>query len=714
MAIQNSKFPAMRYSEIVDKLRTAPFVRLMLPLSAGIIAQERQLLSSGLGATCLCLTLFALMLLAYYRLTAYAWRWCFGVLANLFLFFVGVALTQNVKLAGELPVGEAICVAAVVTDEPSQSPKFAKLSVTVVACGDSANVWRKVNEKMTLYLRNDSLHALPLLGDKLVARLKPNANPVVKNPYEFDYGEYLRKRGIFSAAFIDASSCEVVSHGNLPAWKAAPKNIRKKLLEYYAQQGVTGEQLAVLQALTLGDKSRLDSDLRQSYAAAGAMHILAVSGLHVGIISMILGFILKFMDTRKYGRIVRGAIVILCIWMYALVAGLSPSVLRASIMFTVLTVGGMFSRTTNSYNTLTFSAFLICVFDPLSLFDAGFQLSYAAVLSILFFQPYIYRLLHFRRWLPDAIWSLTAVSLAANIGTFPISIYIFHQFPTYFLLTNLLVSLPTTAIMCGFLLTLPFAFISAPFVGWLPATLTSYCIAALNYLIRLVESLPHALLEAFWLTPLQAWLIVFTILLLALYMWTRRAKLLLLSLSLLVVCLSLRVAHKYGQQRQKVMAVYCIRSVSLIAFVDERRGFALCDSANVENSFDFNVKNHAASLGFSGLSAVERISLQEASREELAAWGVCKGFVSFAGKTVKILCNDPPAAPQPPVDVDYLILTSSCKLRPTQIAAMYRPQQVIIDASMPTYLARRQASAFEELNIPCHNVNERGAFVRNF
>ncbi|MDR3187861.1 MAG: ComEC family competence protein [Prevotellaceae bacterium] len=705
----------MRYSEIVDKVRSAPFVRLMLPFSVGIIVQEEQLLPSGLGAAWLCLTLFALMLFAHYRLVSYARRWWFGLFANLLLFFVGVAVTQGVKLEGELPVGETICVAAVVTDEPSRSPKFAKLSVAVSAYCDSAGAWREVSEKMTLYLRNDSAHALPLLGDKLVARLKPNANPAAKNPYEFDYGGYLRKHGIFSAAFIDAGSCVVLSHDNLPVWKTAPKNLRKRLLAYFVQQGVTGEQLAVLQALTLGDKSLLDSDLRQSYAAAGAMHILAVSGLHVGIISMILSFILQFMDKRKYGRLARGAIVLLCIWSYALVAGLSPSVQRASIMFTVLTVGGMFSRTTNSYNTLTFSAFLICVFDPLSLFDAGFQLSYAAVLTILFFQPYIYRLLHFKRWLPNAIWSLTAVSLAANIGTFPISIYLFHQFPTYFLLTNLLANIPTMAIMGGFLLTLPFTFIPAlsP-VGWLLATLTGYCIALLNYLIRFVESLPYALLEAFWLTPLQTWAIVFSILFLSLYMWVKKARLLLLSLSLLAVCLSLRVAYKYGQERQKVMAVYSIRSVSLISFVSERRGFALCDSADVENTFDFNVKSHAASLGFSDLSALDRISLQRAAREELEEWGVCRGFVSFAGKTVKILRDEPPCTVQPPVDVDYLILTSSCKLRPRQIAAMYRPQQVVIDASMPAYLARRQASAFAELNIPCHNVNERGAFVRNF
>jgi competence protein ComEC len=705
----------MHYSEIIERLRSAPFVQLMLPLSIGIIAQERQFFSLGSGAAWLCLTFFALMVFAYYRFTSYARRWCFGLFANLFLFFVGAAAMQNVKLEGALPVGKNIYVAAIVTGEPSQSPKFTKLSVTVTAYCDSADVWREVDEKMTLYLRSDSAAALPLLGDKLVARLKPNANPPAKNPYEFDYGSYQRKHGIFSAAFIDGSSCVVVSHDNLPVWKTVPKYIRKTLLAYFGQQGVTGEELAVLQALTLGDKSRLDSDLRQSYAAAGAMHILAVSGLHVGIISMMLGFFLKFLDARKYGRAMRGVIILLCMWLYALVAGLSPSVLRATIMFSVLTVGKMFSRTTNSYNTLVFSAFLICAFDPLSLFDAGFQLSYAAVLTILFFQPYIYQLLHFKRYLPDAIWSLVSVSLAANIGTFPISVYLFHQFPLHFLATNILANVPTMAIMAGFLLTLPFAFLPAiPYAGWLAATLTSLCVKLLNLIIRFVEGLPYALVEALWITPLQTWLMLFAIFALSFYVWTKRAKLLMLSLLLMAACLSLRVADKYRQQRQAVMAVYSIKNVSLISFVRGSEGFALCDSADMPNPFHFNVKSHMTYLGFESLASLERIALQDASCSELAERGICKGFVSFAGKTVKILCSEPPGTLQPPIDVDYLILTSSCKLRPRQIAAMYHPQQVIIDASMPGYLARRQASDFKALGIACHNVSELGAFVHNF
>ncbi|MDR3328521.1 MAG: ComEC family competence protein [Prevotellaceae bacterium] len=704
----------MRYSELVEDFRSAPFVRLLLPLCVGIIVQA-DIYRLPVDAAALCVGCFALMLCTCRWPASYGKRWCFGVVANLFLFFVGVAATQGVRRESALPLGQHLYVAAVVDDDPVAGARFTKLHVRVSAYRDSAGAWRSADEKMLLYVRNGEGATLPALGDKLAARIRPNPHPTVKNPYEFDYGAYQRQRGVFASAFVDVGSYAVVSHDNLPAWKTLPKQLRKKLLGYFAQQGLSGEELAVLQALTLGDKSMLDADLRQSYAAAGAMHILAVSGLHVGLISMMLGFCLRFMNRRKYGRVLRGLIVLLVIWSYALVAGCSPSVLRASIMFTVLTIGQMLNRYTNTYNTLAFSAFLICVFDPLSLFDAGFQLSYVAVLSILFFHPRIYRLLSFKRWLPDAVWSLTTVSVAANIGTFPIATYLFHQFPTHFILTNMLVTIPTTAIMGGFLLTAIAAFIpSASLVGGLLVTLTGYCIALLNYFVRFVERLPMSLLEALWVTPLQTWLLLLFVVAGALYVWTKRVKLLMLSLTLLVACLSLRAVQKYEQQQSRIMAVYCVKNSSLIAFISGRQGFALCDSADLQSSFSFNVKSHMASLGFPSMNALGRVALQQCDSMVIAEKGICKSFVSFAGETVKILRDEAVRKPPQPLEVSYLVHTSSCKLKPKQVAAIYRPQLLIIDSSMPAYLAARLRRDYEEMGIACHNVHEKGAFVHTF
>jgi competence protein ComEC len=701
----------MRYSEIIEGLRSAPFVRLLLPLSAGIIFQAR-LLALKPSAAYLCLALLLLMLLTHRYAVSYARRWWFGFLAFAFLFFAGVALVQNVKQQSDLPLAQKVNLLALVSDEPSAGANFTKLSLTVQAYEDTASVWHSVSEKILLYVRRDSVAPSLRFGDKLVVRVALSLLPPPKNPHEFDYSAYMRQRGVFASAFANSDSYAVVSRDNIPKWKIFPKEVRKSALAFFVQQGVVGEELAVLQALTLGDKSLLDSDLRQSYMAAGAMHILAVSGLHVGIISMILSFLLKPLERRRYGKLLRGVIVLLCIWSYALVAGFSASVLRAAIMFSVLTIGGMLNRRTNTYNTLTFSAFLLCLSDPLCLFDAGFQLSYAAVLSILFFQPRIYRLLTFKRWLPDAVWGLVAVSVAANIGTFPITIFLFQQFPLYFIVTNMLVNIPTILVMGGFLATLALCWI--PHVGWLLAMGTNYSIVALNFCIRLVENLPSSLLEALWITPLQTWLLLLGITLASFFMWTKRSKLLMLALALLVVFAGLRAVSKFEQAQQKVMAVYSVKNASLITFVNGHRGFALCDSADFFNNFDFNVKAHLSKLGFAGLKSLDRIALRQASREELSGKNICSGFVAFSGKVVKILYDENRSKPQQPLPVDYLVLTSQCKLRPEQVLEIYHPQHFIIDASVSVRDAARFKRTLSEREIACHSVRDSGAFVQEF
>ncbi len=703
----------MRYSEIIEDLRSVPFVRLFLPLAAGIIFQAK-VFAVKPSAVFVCLALLVLMPVAAKLLASYARRWCFGLLAYAFLFFVGVALVQNLKSESAYPVGKNIFVEAVVNDEPSVGARFTKCSVTATAYQDSLGEWRCAKEKMIIYLRNDSSKAMPCMGDKLLARLKLSPVPTAKNPYEFDYGAYLRQHQIFVSAFANADSYVLLSSNHARVWEIFPKLVSHKLLSYFSQQGVEGDELAVLQALTIGDKSLLDSDLKQLYMDTGAMHILAVSGMHVGIISMILGWLLVFMEKRKHGKVVRGVLVLIFIWLYSLVAGLGPSILRATIMFSVVTVGSMFSRHTSTYNSLAFSAFLLCLLDPYCLFDAGFQLSYVAVLSIVFFYPYVYRLLHFRRWIFDSAWSLVAVAIAANIGTFPVTVYLFHQFPVHFILTNVLATLPTMAAMGGFVASLIFLIIPIPYVGWFFAKFTGYSIWALNASIRLTDSLPFSRVEALWITSLQAWLLLACITLLAFFMWTKRTKLFVCSLALLVAFLALRVANKIEQSQQKVMAVYSVKNTSLAVFVDGRSGFALCDSADFGSNFDFNTKNHLASLGFSGLKALEKVSLRQAAAGELEDKNICRGFVGFAGRTIKFVCDEPLCRPRELLPVDYLILTAECKLSAPQLLQMYHPQQVVIDASVPAREASRFMRQLSERGIPCHSARNDGAFVQHF
>lgn len=206
------------------------------------------------------------------------------------------------------------------------------------------------------------------------------------------------------------------------------------------------------------------------------MHILAVSGLHVGIIFIILSKLLFFLERHKYGKILQSALIILILIFYAMLTGLSNSVIRATIMFIFICFGRMFTRQVNIYNTLSASAFIMLLYNPYSIMDVGFQLSYLAVISIVFFQPKIYSLLNLRYKFPDYIWQLVSVAIAAQIATFPLTIHYFNQFPVYFILSNILIIPFVSIIIYGALILFCFSF----------STNISYIIAKGLQLITLV------------------------------------------------------------------------------------------------------------------------------------------------------------------------------------------------------------------------------------
>ncbi|MDR1226624.1 MAG: ComEC family competence protein [Prevotellaceae bacterium] len=656
-----------------------------------------------------CLALFLLLLVAHKISMSYCFRWVFGIVLAAFLFCMGVALIQQQPQQSSLPVNTPVKVVAVVSDEPTVGLRFTKYSMRAVSYYDSTNVSHPVSEKLFVYIRNDSTSSALLLGDEALFSAKLSAIPPPQNPGEFDYATYLQRRQIFCSTFVNADNYLVVASKQLSNFIIFYKTVRKDIMAFFATHGIGGEEFAVLQALTIGDKSLLDADLRNSYSRAGAVHILAVSGMHVGIIVMILGFALKPLERRRYGRMVRGTILLLLLWFYALLAGLAPSVMRATVMFSVATVGGMFTQRTNIYNTLSFAAFLLCVLDPYSIYDAGFQLSFCAVLTIVFFQRRILDLLHFKNRFLNWLWDLIAVSVAANIGTFPIAVFIFHQFPLYFILTNVLITVPTFLVMFGFLISLAFCWV--PYLNDFLCLGLKYIIELLNLLIRFIESLPGGLAEALNISTMQLWLLVTGILLASFFIWIKRRALFVAALAVFVAFLAIRAYVKYEQHNQHLLAVYSIKNTSLISFIDGRNGFLVCDSADFGNDFAFNLNTHAAGLGLANFGELGRVALQGIAVLQDSAHAIYKGCLVHDNYLVKILTDESARKLEHKLTVDYLILTSRCKLRPQQVFDMYSAKLLIVDASMPAYVGRIFENFFTEQGVPCHNVRSHGAYV---
>ena len=287
-------------------------------------------------------------------------------------------------------------------------------------------------------ITKDSLAKPLTIGDRVI--LNEKLTPVVgpKNPYQFNYAAYLKNQGIYHE--IRSSYCEILKlEPAASSLKGYAEKFRNYCIYKLAQTSISQKELAVIQALILGQKKALDKQLYQSYAAAGAVHILAVSGLHVGILYAILLMLLAPVTRLEKGEIIRSISIVLSLWCYALVTGLSASVCRAVTMFSFFAFAQALGRKTSTINTLSLSFICLLMYNPLYVFQVGFQLSYLAVLSIITIQPKLASYYTPSNTLTKLLWNTMTVTIAAQIGLGPLSIYYFNQFPGLFFITNIIV-----------------------------------------------------------------------------------------------------------------------------------------------------------------------------------------------------------------------------------------------------------------------------------
>ena len=374
---------------------------------------------------------------------------------------------------------------AIIEDYPVEKPKTFRYTASTS------------NGKLYLYLSKDSTKAFPSIGDCIQFRTTITRPDSLGS---FDYGKYLRRQGIFGQAFVRSNNWQIIGHTDGGLMMFA-RRLQHRLMERYQELGISGPELGTLSALTLGYREDLDPDIKRSFQRSGASHVLAVSGLHTGIIytvilSLLTGFgLLKPLYEDRKRRIANGIIVIILLACYALLTGLSPSVCRSVLMLSLVELAYMSYRRPKALNIIAAAAFIILILRPNDLFSVSFQLSFAAIISIIFFYRYFKRLIPvpINAWYGNILVDLRdtlAVSLAVQIGTLPITLYYFHQICNYFILTNIVV-IPLASIITLFAFaTLTIGWI--PFVGPLLAYPLNGLTWALNHYTAFIESLPGA------------------------------------------------------------------------------------------------------------------------------------------------------------------------------------------------------------------------------
>jgi competence protein ComEC len=492
-----------------------PFLRTGLPLCLGII--------SGLyfkpgpvflvASSVVLITGFLTSLLFNRRLKNYL----YGCTLTYALFFCGLLLYTNEKESlSDLDRGTAVYTCTL-SEYPEEKGNTYRLIVRLYSIVTDEGEM-PVKGSFLVYFRKDSVIKSLLPGDFLKIRCTPD--PIVNrgNPCEFNYRFYMENHGIKYYCF--AGPEDIIGHSPPPHRKLKHRAliIREKIIGMYKELGITGDRLALVAAITLGQKNMLDPEQKQIFIRAGVMHIMAVSGLHAVILSLFIYNLLFFMKGRLSG--IRAAITMLLLWAFAFVTGLTASVLRATLMFSFLQAGKLMKRNVNGINSVLASAFILMLIRPSVLFDAGFLLSYSAVIFIICFYRDLYLKLAFKNRAGDKIWQSASVTILAQAGTLPLTVALFNQFPTWFILTNIvIVPLSSFLIIVGCLVPLTYAvrFISLPL-----ASLLNYLTGLTETLTEKASALPLSTISDIGMVPVESLLLFFVIFLFSLFFMNRK------------------------------------------------------------------------------------------------------------------------------------------------------------------------------------------------
>ncbi len=677
-----------------------PLFRLLLPFMAGIIAgiHELQRWNTAFGLILIAMLLLALGFSMFVK--TYNYRWVHGAFALILSFFLGLTLVQveleNIRQSDLHKFRRKQKWLVETLESPVEKENSYKILVKVLM-SDSAMI---KPERAILYLEKDSTLADNITyGNRLVVWAKWQRPPKPTNPDQFDYRKFLERNGILYQAYVQTDFVQQLEGYQVKDLRGLVFRLRKKLLNSLESHGFDGAEFSIAAAILLGQDNTMDPRLRSDFAAVGAMHILCVSGLHVGVIFLILEQLLRFLNHRKRGPYTRAVLIIVLIWFYAALTGLEPSVLRASAMVSFVVIGKTIRRPTSVYNSLAASAFVLLIIDPLIISQIGFQLSYLAVLSIVAFQPVFYRM-----WLPrnkiiDRIWAITTVSIAAQLGTFPLAIHYFHIFPVYFLITNLIViPLSSFIIYAGILF-----FISSFFhpAAWLFSKVLWGLIWFLNNSVLLIESLPSSALDFLNLTALQILLVYLSVILI--YLWlinANRNALVISFLSLFLLSLTFLNATSRRSGQEEFVIYDAGRGIAM-EMIHGWDHVVLLDSVSRRNEkfIEYNMLENWISKG---LKMPALIELEDTVRQKNDYVAYYQNCLMWNGRLFYILDNANTTLKYPP---DYLLVNHYRAVPEVCLRDKY-PHHIILTASVPSWNLKKWKDFADTNGIDFHHLSE--------
>ncbi|MEP6952010.1 MAG: ComEC/Rec2 family competence protein [Ginsengibacter sp.] len=685
--------------------KKAPFLRLLLPLIAGIILE----LYCNFHIRAI-VVLFSTLISAYvsFRILPLSYRYKLrlfqGIIVTLFMINAGLFLTWQKDIRNHATwygnySDSASCIIATISEPPIEKNKSYKAIAAVGAIIKKDSVYG-AKGNVLIYFAKDSSLSSPGYGDKIIIKKGLTEIKNSGNPAEFNYQRYCAFRQIFHQCYLKKNDWVLLKDRNVSYYQLIIFKTREFIVNVLNKYINGNDESSLAEAMLIGYKVDLDKDLVQAYSNAGVIHLIVIAGLHLGLIYILLLWITGKIPFIKNSKIIRLIFILFSLWFFSLLTGASPPVLRAVVMFSFIATGKTFNKNTSIFNSLASSAFVLLCYDPFTLWDAGFQLSYLAVTGIVISQRYIYNWLYFNNKILNEAWKIGSVSLSAQLFTLPACLYYFHQVPLLFLLSNIIAIPLAMCILYGCILLViisPLHFVAL----YLGKALTA-SIWLLNHVILFINALPFSLWNGFSTTVAET-ILLYIVIIIFLYWLIKKEKLAFkLGICSALLFSAIVTLKKWSFSNQKKIIVYNVPDHKAIDFIDGNAYNFIGDSDLVIDGLlqNFNLKPGRISF------------LLTTGEDKEATLYRHNNFYQFHDK--RILIIDSAIAYLPLAEkiyVDYIIISKNPKIFIPVLAKVFNCHTYVFDGSNSLWKIDKWKKDCEELHLRFHSVPGQGAFI---
>ena len=691
---------------VIPIWKKAPFIRLLLPLVVGILLQWY--LKIPVAAVIVGAISFSIAYLLFFLFpTAIQFKLqsLQAVILNLLIVSVGLCITWQKDVQhsnhwfGQYYQDSDYLLVRI--NEPLiEKSKSYKADGYVEAIIHGEKVI-KSEGKVLIYFAKDSLQPVLKYGDKIL--LNKNLQHIKNsgNPGAFNYQRYAAFQSVFHNVFLQSKDWVLLNDKNINWFRQFIFTSRAAILAVLQKNIPQGkDELGIAEALLIGYTNDLDKDLVQAYSNTGVVHIIAISGMHLALIYGLLVWLFAKIPFINKSKITQVVLILSCLWLFALLTGAAASVLRSAVMFTFIAVGKNLSKQSSIYNSLAGSAFVMLCYNQYFLWDVGFQLSYLAVVGIIIFQKSIYNWFYIKNKLLNEIWKLMAISLAAQVLTFSVCIYYFHQFPNLFLITNI-VAVPLSGVILFTEIGLV-AFSWIPFVGTYLGKIVGWMVWVMNSIILKVSQISFAVWDNIPSTIATTWLLYAVVIGIGMWLLNKNKK----AFRLAIVCLfAFVLLQAYGNwqiKKQQKIIVYNVPQHQAIDFITGNNYHFLGDSILLQDGVlqNFHLKPARIALQLNMRSDLMKTIFQQHQ------------FYQFVNK--KVLVIDKPISFEPlqqKIDVDLIIISKNPKLSIAQMANVFNCGQYIFDASNSLWKIGQWQKDCKALHLNYYSIPAEGAYV---